>query len=207
MVSGVLDAGWKLQQADARGESPSELVSIDDIRRLQRAIPLVDVTPIRSIYVELIHRLRHCGIEISDRRAVRLQRLIAASALMCGRSATDISDLWILRYIWDTMDQVEVLAKIVDDAIRNRPSDPASVTTHPRSRGADAPNAEELNHDLTQIESRLQDPELDRAARSWLMDRASILLSRVEWITNDESRLFLRNRAQGLLQKITVESP
>ncbi|MBL8819488.1 MAG: AAA family ATPase [Planctomyces sp.] len=207
MVPGVLDAGWKLQQANVRGESPSELVSIDDIRRLQRAIPLVDVTSTRSIYVELIHRLRHCGIEISDRRAVRLQRLIAASALMCGRSSTDVSDLWILRYIWDTMDQVEVLAKIVDDAIRNRPSEAVSVTTHPRSRGADAPNAEELNHDLTQIETRLQDPELDRAARSWLMDRASILLSRVEWIANDESRLFLRNRAQGLLQKITVESP
>ena len=32
-------------------------------------------------YVELVHRLRHAGIPVSDRRAVKLQRLMAASAI------------------------------------------------------------------------------------------------------------------------------
>ncbi len=79
-LDSVLQAGWirELQALDS-----SSGVTVDDIARLQTAIPEVDVSGLRAAYLELIHRLRHAGIEVSDRRAVKFQRLIAASAIVC----------------------------------------------------------------------------------------------------------------------------
>ena len=207
MLTSVLEAGWKLQQAEARQDTVAATVSIEDLRRLQRCISQVDVATIRTQYVGLINRLRHAGIDISDRRAVRLQRLTAASALMCGRTVIHRSDLWVLRYIWDTMEQVEVLAKIVDDAIRSdgNVTEDHQVTVHPRSAGADAPHPEHLSKDLDQIESQLAAAESDSNQTSWLRDRLSLLLARVEWVKQDEPRGFLKERIQKMLQRVKHE--
>jgi MoxR-like ATPase len=203
MLTSVLEAGWNLQQSDVRREAVKTAVSIDDLRTLQRSIPFVDVSTIRTEYVGLINRLRHSGIEISDRRAVRLQRLMAASALMCGRHSVHVSDLWVLRYIWDTMEQVEVLAKIVDDAIRGGGNlSDSGIKTHPRSSGPDAPNAEHLSKDLDHIESQINGAGTDANQSSWLRDRLSLLAARVEWVANEESRLFLKERIQKLMLRV-----
>lgn len=203
MLTSVLEAGWKLQQLDVRRDAVKTAVSIDDLRRLQSGIPFVDVSTIRTQYVGLINRLRHSGIEISDRRAVRLQRLAAASALMCGRTSVHVSDLWVLRYIWDTMEQVEVLAKIVDDTIQNGENPSMSdIRVHSRSTGPDAPNPEYLSNDLSQIESQLNASENDANQTSWLRDRLGLLAARVEWVANEESRSFLKERIQSLLSRV-----
>ncbi len=203
MLTSVLEAGWKLQQLDVRRDAVKTAVSIDDLRRLQSGIPFVDVSMIRTQYVGLINRLRHSGIEISDRRAVRLQRLAAASALMCGRTSVHVSDLWVLRYIWDTMEQVEVLAKIVDDTIQNGENPSMSdIRVHSRSTGPDAPNPEYLSNDLSQIESQLNASENDANQTSWLRDRLGLLAARVEWVANEESRSFLKERIQSLLSRV-----
>ncbi|MDA1230153.1 MAG: AAA family ATPase [Planctomycetota bacterium] len=201
MLTSVLEAGWRLQQAESRQDVSDPTVSVEDLRRMQQCIPFVDVSTVRTQYVGLINRLRHAGIDISDRRAVRLQRLAAASALMCGRAEVHVSDLWVLRYIWDTMEQVEVLAKIVDDAIGNESSDTnTSVNTHPRSTGVDAPNPEHLSNDLDQIESQLRAKDGDANQLSWLRDRLSLLAARIEWVQVEESRTFLKARIQQLLE-------
>ena len=207
MLTSVLEAGWKLQQAESRQQTNSATVSITDLRMLQRCIPFVDVSAIRTQYVVLINRLRHAGIEISDRRAVRLQRLTAASAIMCGRTVVHRSDLWVLRYIWDTMEQVEVLAKIVDDAIHADSEQTASdvVSVHPRSAGADAPNPEHLSKDLDQIELQMSEGETDSNQISWLRDRLSLLLARVEWVEQAEPREFLKDRIQKMLKRVKHE--
>lgn len=203
MLTSVLEAGWKLQQAESRQDVSSRNVSVEDLRRMQKCIPLVDVSTVRTQYVSLINRLRHAGIEISDRRAVRLQRLAAASAMMCGRDEVLVSDLWVMRYIWDTMEQVEVLAKIVDDAIRSESGDTnSSVTAHPRSTGIDVPDPEHISNDLDQIESQLRATDGDANQASWLRDRLSLLAGRVEWVQVDESRIFLKERIQQLLQRL-----
>ena len=202
MLTSVLEAGWQLQQSDVRRNSVKTAVSMDELRRLQSCIPFVDVSTVRTQYVGLINRLRHAGIEISDRRAVRLQRLAAASALMCGRTMVHVSDLWVLRYIWDTMEQVEVLAKIVDDTIRSgEPSLASEVKVHRRSAGADAPNSEHLSKDLDQIESQMNSGQSDANQTSWLRDRLGLLASRVEWVVNDESRSFLKDRIRLLMDR------
>src|SRR5258706_1505096 len=91
----VLDAGWQL---DAGGATPPPALSIEDVRRVHGALHTVDVTGVRQPLIELVVRLRQAGIPISDRRAVKLQRVIAASALLSGRMAAMLSDLWVCRY-------------------------------------------------------------------------------------------------------------
>ena len=206
-MTSVLEAGWQLQARESSAVDVPKLVSVHDVRQLQTFISDVDVSASRDVYVGLIHRLRHAGIEISDRRAVRVQRLVAASALMCGRTVTDVSDLWVLRYIWDTLEQVEVLAKIVDEVVRSQDdaADTAQVQVHPRSAGADAPNPEDIGRDLEQLAIQISNADEDQGRKSWISDRLAILASRTEWVVNSESRSFLRRRIHELMAMVSEE--
>ncbi len=128
-LSDVLEAGWKLDLPRAEATAGFD---IEDVRRLNHMLADVDLGKVRTAYVELVHRLRHAGIPISDRRAVKLQRLLGASALLCGRLTVNATDLWVLRYIWDTEEQQEVLASIVQDAVDRHGTE--AEASHPRAR-------------------------------------------------------------------------
>lgn len=197
-LGSVLQAGWQLQRTEAQRHQPT--VSVVDVQKLQACIPDVDVSGVRQQYLSLIHRLRHAGIEVSDRRAVKLQRLAAASALMCGRTEVHLSDLWILRYIWDTMEQVELLNRIVDEAIASR-NETSPVQVHPRASGGTAPDPEQLARDLEQIAIDVADAE--ETSQSGLSDRLSILAARIEWVQLDKSREFLRSRVTKICEQLT----
>jgi MoxR-like ATPase len=82
-------------------------MSTDDLRMLNARIPEVDLQYIRPADTGLIRRIRQSGIAFSDRRAVKMQRVIAASALLCGRlrAALDLC----ARHSWDREDQIEIL--------------------------------------------------------------------------------------------------
>lgn len=64
-LTDVLRAGWELEQRPAG--SVAAAISADDVRQLQQDVRAVDVTSVRPAYVDVIHRLRHAGIPVSDR--------------------------------------------------------------------------------------------------------------------------------------------
>src|SRR5690349_21689752 len=76
----VLTAGWKLGSEAVAKSS----VHFDELRSAQTALATIELGGVRKAFSELVHRIRHAGIPVSDRRAVKLQRVIAASALLCG---------------------------------------------------------------------------------------------------------------------------
>ena len=132
--------------------------------------------------------------------------MAAASAMICGRTVVDTSDLWILKYIWDTAEQVDVLAKIVDDAIAAAAADrPPELQQHPRSTAGQLPDPEAIARTLDQIESQLAASTDNVARRSVLRDQLSHLAARIEWIAVEESRSFLRSRVQRLLGSTSRE--
>ncbi len=198
----LLVSGWKLDLADAR---PEARFRIDDVRRLHRMLRQVDLTGVRPAYVELIQRLRYAGIAISDRRAVKLQRLMAASALLCGRLTVHATDAWVLRYIWDTEDQQEVLASLVQDAVdKGRTED--QTTLHPRSRGADAPDADCLARDLQHIAEHLAAGQLPSTEQTYLKDRLGLLAGRCQWVADPQQRRFLEQQVEALWKQMGVAS-
>jgi MoxR-like ATPase len=187
----VLVAGWKL------GANPPAKSSLhfDDLRLAQSALPNVELSPIRQPFSELIHRVRHAGIPVSDRRAVKLQRVIAASALLCGRNAARLSDLWVLRHIWDTEEQQEVLATLVDQTINK---EPAALDDHRRSRSADGPDAEALARDLDALSTSLKSGPLPNSEKAYLRDRLGILEGRCQWVKDNTRRDWLLKRITEL---------
>lgn len=193
-LQNVLVAGWQLE---AQFESPANSVTVQQIRDLQQLLRLADLSEVRGPLGELVQRLRHAGIQISDRRAVKIQRAVAASALLCGRMRPQVSDLWVLRYIWDTEEQMEVLQALVQDALqRGKASEqPAS---HPRSHGNTGPDPESIARDLERMSARLQTPDLAGHERSFLRDQLSVLAARCPWVIDEQQRSFLEARVAEL---------
>lgn len=196
----VLRAGWDLDRRPALAESP---IDIEDVRRLGGQLGQVDLTDVRPKLSELVGRLRNAGIAVSDRRAVKLQRLIAASALLSGRRHALVSDFWTIRHIWDSLEQREVLASLIADALKQSPADPSD---HPRARADEAPNPEELARDLADLGERWDDaqtPDEDRAA---MRDRLRLLAGRVQWVIDSDHRVFLQNKVDALWKEFGDEA-
>jgi MoxR-like ATPase len=140
-----------------------------------------------------VRRLRRAGLAVSDRRAVKLQRPIAASALLAGRARAAPSDLWVLRHVWDTDEQRELLAGVVDESLARNP-DGEGVAAHPRARASDEPDADALARELERLEAQAAEP----GAREALADRLSALAGRSAWVRDESARTFLERRVEAL---------
>jgi MoxR-like ATPase len=205
MLPSVLEAGWRLELAAGAAEST---VSVSDIQALHGLLTRVDFSALRPDYVELVHRLRRAGIAVSDRRAVKLQRLLAASALLCGRLAADRTDLWVLRYIWDTEEQQQVLASHVQEAV-DKADEPQWQTAHPRARGDDRPDPERMAEDLAAIRRQLQQAvtiESSEAEIELARDQLGTLAARVQWIADEQQQSFLQGEVDALWRQLEQQS-
>ena len=81
-----------------------------------------------STYKGLVFQIRAEGVSMSDRRAIKLLKLFAASAMLDGRPTPDNSDFFILRHIWNNLDQSEILDGLVGPVLE------AHYREHPEAR-------------------------------------------------------------------------
>jgi MoxR-like ATPase len=192
----VLGAGWSLERA-RDGASPAGLGAAD-VRRLQAALGAVDLSRARPLLVDLVRKLRGAGLAVSDRRAVKLQRLIAASALLCGRAHAQVSDLWVARYVWDTEEQIEVLQALVGEVLAKADDEDAA---HPRARGSERPDPEALARDLDAVGRGLEAADSE-SARAALRDRLAALAGRCQWVGEEPQRGELQTRVDALWERL-----
>jgi len=196
-LASVLDAGWRLE----RKTPPAEQFSIgyDDLLRLQSATAEVDLQGIRTAYLNLVQQLRNAGVQVSDRRAVKLQRLVAASALLCQRDRAIPSDLWVMRYIWDTEEQREVIAGIVAAAVAK---DQHTAQQHPRATQDILPNADDIHHEVLHLSEKWNSPDLTLSERAVIKDRLRYLNGRAAWLSNETQRKFVQEPMDVLWKQI-----
>lgn len=117
----LFQRGWKLEQeriARGYGVSLSNLTTTDDLRRLYLALEQIDLSPVAQPYREVIRRIRAEGIQLSDRRVIKLLKLIAASALRHKRSEANPGDFWVLRHVWNDPEQIPHLQTMVDPYVQ-----------------------------------------------------------------------------------------
>ena len=81
-------------------------------------------------YKSLVLSIRAEGVSLSDRRVVKLVKLMAASAYFDGRAHADASDLFVLKHVWNTVEQTEILEGIVAPVLE------AHFKAHPEARRA-----------------------------------------------------------------------
>ena len=189
-LEAVLLAGWQLDNpATAR---PS--ITPADIQELQRLSRAVDLSAIRPQYVGLVHALRNAGIQVSDRRAVKIQHLLAASALVCGRQQAIPADLWVLKHVWDNEEQIEILAGMVDTLVDKDPS----AQAHPQARYNKAPRAEELMQEVQALAARWQTPGLSFEEQNVIKDKLRYVQTRANWVQHPEHKQHLQTETEAL---------
>jgi MoxR-like ATPase len=193
-VPGLLRAGWALESAGA----PESPVSAAELAALHAELYRVDLAGVLEPYTELIFNVRDLGIAFSDRRSVKVLRLLAASALLCGRAACDASDLWVLRYVWDREEQIDPLAALVNGVLAQHGDRPGA---HPLAAVQAAPDAEELARQLDGIEGQLG-ARLGLSAAARLRERVADLADRAAWLSDAGGRAHLVDRTRKLLERL-----
>lgn len=189
----VLDAGWRRE----RERQVDATMKIECVRQLIRQTMRVDLSGVRPAYLRLVRRLREAGMPLSDRRAVRLQRVVAASAVLCGRQAADVADLWVMRYIWDTPAQSEMLAAhvaTISEEFAGQAKLPQQQC-HPLSDATSGIDPERLFEAIDQIGADVDNPAA--------LDQLSLLAARIEWVGEETARDHLRQRIAEVREKLS----
>lgn len=144
----LLDAGWSMERQRirlGRNETIAPVLdSIDQLRAVYDVLETIDLKPIFDDYRELVRQIRADGISLSDRRAIKLLKLIAAATLLRGERQASPADLWVLLHVWNRPEQISALQAIVGKLVED-----AGGQVVRAERGLD-----DLAHDLAQIEQR-----------------------------------------------------
>ncbi len=114
--------GRGLPDPSGRATVPTEIrpvISARDLRAIQTNFDKFMQFPEEFLtkYKGLVFQIRSEGISVSDRRAVKLLKLFAASAVFDGRTRVHDGDFFVLRHIWNNLDQVELLEEIVNPIV------------------------------------------------------------------------------------------
>jgi MoxR-like ATPase len=88
----LLRGGWEL------AETPSAQSELRAVAQLAQVAERVAMKRVQPLMADAIRTLRRGDIQLSDRRCVRAQRLVAAAATLDGRTQATPADLWPLIY-------------------------------------------------------------------------------------------------------------
>jgi len=105
----LLAAGWSLRPT----EGP-EAATVSDLEVLSTAASAMDLSAVRPALAHAVRILRGAGVDWSDRRVVRVQRLVAAAAALAGRAHPTEADLWPIVFALPTLEA----QRIGRDALR-----------------------------------------------------------------------------------------
>ena len=107
----LLEGGW------AADEAATNLATIGDVDALARAAREADMTRVRPHIAEALRLLRGVGVEMSDRRAVKTQKLVAAAAMLDGRDVPDDGDLWPIVWAVPTLEGQTLAREVLRDKL------------------------------------------------------------------------------------------
>jgi len=145
---GLVERGIRAEVETLRGEGEAPvkpLVSLADIRALQGRLATLLQFPEEFLarYKSLCFQIRSEGVTLSDRRVVKLLKLCAASALLDGRASVDDGDLFVLRHVWNSVEQIPICEEVVAPVLeRHRQEHPEARSSGPRARDLDGILAE-----------------------------------------------------------------
>ena len=111
----LLDGGWRITGAGE--DSPPAALDMAELDALAGSVSRADMTLVRPLLAHSIRLLRGAGVLLSDRRAVRCQRLVAAAAVLAGRSRPTDADLWPLVLAVPTREQQAIARECLHDLL------------------------------------------------------------------------------------------
>jgi MoxR-like ATPase len=125
----LLEASWGLRRSP-----PRRVAELAHLAAVADAAHSVDLTPVRADFAHALRLLRAASIVLSDRRAARAQGLVAAAAVLAGRSQATRADLWPIVFAVPTL-EAQAAARV---ALRELLSDARNDVLPAASEGASA---------------------------------------------------------------------
>ena len=155
-----------------------------------------------TTYKGLIFQIRSEGISVSDRRVVKLTKLFTASAIFDGRTAPCEADFFVLKHIWNNLDQAEILEEIISPVVdryyREHPEERRFVG---RTAGLDELLAElKMIRDLLTTGQQLSDIQLFSQLRN-----LNEIKSALQTMDNETARRMV-TQVDQLLESIFASS-
>jgi MoxR-like ATPase len=196
-LSGLLTAGWAIERDGTRPAPPQEAPSAADLRELGRRTREIDLGGMLDTYGDAVTKVRDIGVALSDRRAVKVLKLVAASAVLCGRTVANQSDLWVLRYVWDRVEQIGPLGALVTALLETGDAE----APHPRAAKPERIDAEAIAEELEEAEREIGSGlKLLELAR--LRERIQAAADRAAWIPDADGRSHLLAKTAALLERL-----
>jgi MoxR-like ATPase len=112
----LLEGGWSVERGN--GALQNRFVAdVSDLDVITSAARAADLSRVRPHLAHAIRLLRGAGIALSDRRLVKVQRLMAAAAAMAGRDRATDADLWPLVLAVPTREQQSLARETLRDVL------------------------------------------------------------------------------------------
>lgn len=153
LLETLLENGWELGRKNF-----AHRADIRDVDFLSAQLPNIDLSRVRPQIAQAVRTLRGAGISFSDRRAVKLQKLIAAAAILDGRTAAETRDLWTLIYAVPTSEQQSLARDVLHDLLSETENQTLPFAAEQASRGALARAVRLVNHANEILQNRPSDP-------------------------------------------------
>lgn len=133
LLENLLEAGWDLAKKEFVHRA-----SVADVDFLSEAAGSVKLETVRPQVAQAVRLLRGAGVNISDRRAVKMQSLIAAAAVLDGRLEARNSDLWTLVYAVPTGEQQSLARDVLHELLSQTENQSLPFAAEEASLGAKA---------------------------------------------------------------------
>ncbi len=170
MLETLLEEGWRSQ----RPEAPcSHIAEIDQLAQAARNL---DLAPVRPALARAIRTLREAGILLGDRRVVKTQRLVAAAAVIGGRSSPSPSDLWPLIYAVPTAEQQTIAREALHDQLASSDSE-SLLAAAEQASSSPATRARRLHGAIEELLQRHEGAPPRLAAEALLREVAATFAS------------------------------
>lgn len=119
----------------AKPTPPVSLATVEDLDVLSGAARRVDLSAVRPTYAHCIRQLRGAGVDLTDRRLVSIQRLIAAAATLGGRTVAIADDLWPLIFALPTPETQTLARSVLKQQLDSVHSQVMPNAAHEASQG------------------------------------------------------------------------
>lgn len=126
----LLEGGWSLSNVPLE-----ETATIADLDTLSSAARSADMSTVRPLLAQAIRLLRHNGILLSDRRIVKIQRLLSAAAVLGGRANPTAADLWPIILAVPTREEQAMARDCLRDLLNATENSALAATAEEASLG------------------------------------------------------------------------
>lgn len=131
----LLTAGWEASRPPAPSD-PEHRGGLLDVAAAY--VDRVDLALARPALAQAVRLLRRHSIELSDRRIVRTQRLVAAAAVLDGRLEATTADLWPIMAVIPTAEDQRRGEEVLHDLLADTHNRVATAAADDASHGAAA---------------------------------------------------------------------